>query len=204
MQRPRRIYASRHERHEITFAVRILSDTAKALSLDGITQMSAIDDLLISRLVHQRITFDAQLVIGGVLVQRAVKLHPRRVFQGKTLSDMVSITNAFPVLPAAVEIQVVVMAFNEEIGIAARGNIHKGKVLPYIGEMLAMVGGIGKNSLIPHEVRPVHDAAVADGQSRPVKQIETWCVLETDAAPVDMITTSHHVALGVEGHVTNV
>ena len=76
-------------------------------------------------------------------------------------------------------------------------------MLSYLGEMLAMIGGIGKNSLIPHEVRPVHNTAIADGQCRPIEQIEIWNMLETSTTSVSIIATSHHIPFGVKRHVLN-
>ncbi len=61
--------------------------------------------------------------------------------------DFVSILNTLPILPSSVKIQMVVISFDKEISIAAWSDINKGKRLSYLGEMLAMVGGIGKNSL---------------------------------------------------------
>ena len=119
--------------------------------------------------VHQCITLD--FVDVGVLVlwlrriPRIGKQHiplfsvlDDRMIRGVRY-DFVSILNTLPILPAAIEIQMVVIPFDKEISIAAWSNINKGKVFSYLGEMLAMIGGIGKNSLIPHE----------DGQSSPIK-----------------------------------
>jgi len=83
--------------------------------------------------------------------------------------DMVGIANALPILSATIEIQMIVSPF-EKMGVfAAWSNINKRKVLSYLGEMLAMVGGIGKNSLKSHKVRRVNNSIIADGQARSIK-----------------------------------
>ena len=83
--------------------------------------------------------------------------------------DFICIIQTLPILSATVEIQMVVISFEKARIFAAWSDVNKGKMLSYLGEMLAMVGGIGKNSLKSHEVRRVHNAAIADGQARSIK-----------------------------------
>ncbi len=118
-------------------------------------------------------------------------------------NDFVGIKNTLPILPAAVEIQMVVIPFEKARIFAAWSYINKGKMLSYLGEMLAMVDGIGKNSLKSHEVRRVHNSIIADGQTRPIEQIKAWNMLETNTTSIGIIATSHHISLKVEGHILN-
>ena len=82
---------------------------------------------------------------------------------------MIRLAKALPILSSSVEIQMVVISFEKARIFAAWSNINKGKVLSCLSEMLAMVGGIGKNSLKSHEVRREHNSIIADGQARSIK-----------------------------------
>ena len=167
--------------------------------------MSAIDDLLVYRLVHYRIAFDAQLVISGVLVHRAIELHPCRVFQGEVFENRVGITDALVIVVDTNIIQVVVESFYEPFHwhTTPWKRPHPIHPFPYLSKMLTMIKRIRQTFgiIIIVIVYCIDDSVIRNANVICRQRIKTRNILKS--RKIIAIACTDHITIWVELHIPN-